>query len=56
MRASSLCHHLVDVHSVFQQTVVAKEMLEHPPAKTYDVTDWSPAGFSWAPFLGVMAF
>ena len=39
MKASSLRHHLVDMHRVYQQTVVAKEMLECRPAKTYDVTD-----------------
>jgi hypothetical protein len=51
MRASSLRRHLADMHSVFQQTVVAMEMLEHRPTKTHDVTDWSPAGFS-CPFPG----
>ena len=51
MQASSLCRHLADAHSVFPQTVVAKEMLERRPAETYIVTDWSPAGFS-CPFPG----
>ena len=51
MRASSLRRHLADMHNVFQQRVVAKEMLEHHPAQTYDVTNWSLAGFS-CPFPG----
>jgi hypothetical protein len=51
MRASSLRHHLADMHSVFQQTVVAEAMLEHCPAETYNVTDWSPEKFA-CPFPG----
>jgi hypothetical protein len=32
MKASSLGHHLADVHDIYQQTVFAKELLElHPP-------------------------
>jgi hypothetical protein len=32
MKASSLSRHLADVHDIYQQTVVAKELLElHPP-------------------------
>ncbi len=38
--------HLADMHSIYQQTVVAKEMLECPPAETYKVSEWSPAGLS----------
>ncbi len=51
MKASSLCRHLVDMHSIYQQIVVAKEMLECRPAKMHDVTDWSPAGLT-CPFPG----
>jgi hypothetical protein len=51
MRPGSLRRYLVDMHSNFQQMVVAKEMLERCPAKTYDVTDWSPARFS-CPYPG----
>ena len=43
MKANSLSCHLADVHNVYQQTVVAKELLELKPAVTYDVTGWSPA-------------
>jgi hypothetical protein len=39
------------LHGVYQQTVVAKEMLECRPAKTHKVTDWSPAGLT-CPFPG----
>jgi len=46
MKASSLRRHLVDMHNVYQQTVVAEEMLVNRPAKTYVVSDWSPAGLS----------
>jgi hypothetical protein len=28
MNASSLSHHLVDLHEVYQQTVVAEELLD----------------------------
>ena len=32
MKASSLSRHLADVHNIYQQTVVAEELLElHPP-------------------------
>jgi len=46
MQASSLSRHLADMHSIYQQTVVAKEMLECRPAETYEVSEWSPAGLS----------
>ncbi len=51
MKASSLHGHLADMHGVYQQTVVAEEMLECRPAKTHKVTDWSPAGLT-CPFPG----
>ena len=48
MKASSLRlrRHLADMHSVYQQTVMAKEMLECRPAEMYEVSEWSPAGLS----------
>jgi hypothetical protein len=46
MKASSLCRHLADMHGIYQQTVVAEEMLECRPAKTHEVTTWSPAGLT----------
>jgi hypothetical protein len=51
LKASSLCHHLADMHGVYQQTVVAKEMLECRPAKTHEVTNLSLAGLT-CPFPG----
>jgi hypothetical protein len=45
-KASSLRRHLADMHSVYQQTVVAEEMLVCPPTKTHVVSEWSPAGLS----------
>jgi hypothetical protein len=46
MKASSLRRHLADMHSVYQQTVVAEEMLVCHSAKTHVVSEWSPAGLS----------
>jgi hypothetical protein len=46
MKASSLRRHLGDMHSVYQQTVFAEEMLVCRPAKTHVVSEWSPAGLS----------
>ncbi len=43
--------HLADMHSVYQQTVVAEEMLICRPAETYVVSESSPAGLS-CPFHG----
>ena len=57
MKASSLRCHLADMHDVYQQTVVAEEMMECHPAKTHKVTDWSPAGLTSCPrSTGVAAF
>jgi len=50
MKASSLHRHLADMHNVYQQTVVAEEMLVSCPAETHVVSNWSPAGLS-CPFL-----
>ena len=45
------------MHDVYQQTVVAEEMMECHPAKTHKVTDWSPAGLTSCPrSMGVAAF
>jgi len=46
VKATSLRRHLADMHSVYQQTVVAEEMLICRPAETYEVSDSSPAGLS----------
>jgi len=46
MKASSLRRHLADMHDVYQQTVVAEEMLVSRPAETHVVSDWSPVGLS----------
>ncbi len=51
LKASSLRRHLAEMHGVYQQTVVAKEMLECRLAKTHKVTNWSPAGLT-CPFPG----
>jgi hypothetical protein len=44
MKARSLRRHLADMHNVYQQTVVAEEMLVSRPAEMHVVSDWSPAG------------
>jgi hypothetical protein len=46
VKATSLRRHLADMHHVYQQTVVAEEMLICRPPVTYDVSDSSPAGLS----------
>jgi hypothetical protein len=46
LKASSLCCHLADMHGIYQQTVVAEEMLECRPAETHEITNWSPAGLT----------
>jgi len=46
MKASSLRRHLADMHTVYQQTVVAEEMLECRPTETHIVSKWSHAGLS----------
>jgi hypothetical protein len=51
MKASSLGHHLADIHDVYQQRMGVKEWLGSRPAMTYGVTDWSPAGLA-CPFPG----
>ena len=38
MKASSLSRHLADVHDIYQQTVVADEVLEIRPPITYTVS------------------
>ncbi len=38
MKASSLSRHLADVHDIYQQTVVAEELLELRPPVTYTVS------------------
>jgi hypothetical protein len=38
MKASSLSHYLADVHDIYQQTVVAKELLELCPPILYTVS------------------
>ncbi len=35
MKACSLDHHLADVHDIYQQTVVAKDLLKDQPPTTY---------------------
>ncbi len=37
LKASSLGHHLADVHAIYQQAVVAKELLEDQPPVLYTV-------------------
>jgi hypothetical protein len=49
VKATSLRRHLADMHNVYQQTVVAEEMLICRPAETYVVSESSPAGL-WCPF------
>jgi hypothetical protein len=46
MKASSLRRHLADMHSVYQQAVVAEEMLVCRPAETHVVSERNPAGLS----------
>jgi hypothetical protein len=46
VKATSLRRHLADMHNVYQQTVVAEEMLICRPAETYVVSELSPAGLS----------
>ena len=46
VKATSLRRHLADMHNVYQQTVVAEEMLICRPAETYVVSDSSPSGLS----------
>jgi hypothetical protein len=55
MKASSLRRHLADMHNVYQQIVVAEDMLICRPAETYDVSETSPAGLS-CPFPGCGGF
>jgi hypothetical protein len=55
VKATSLRRHLADMHNVYQQTVVAEEMLICRPAKTYVVSETSPAGLS-CPFPGCGGF
>jgi hypothetical protein len=38
LKASSLGHHLVDVHDIYQQAVIAKELLETRPLVLYTVS------------------
>ncbi len=37
MKAGSLGHHLADVHDIYQQTVVTKDLLEDQPPAMYTV-------------------
>ena len=46
MQNSSLGHHLADVHDIYQQAVVAEELLEKRDSKTY-ITDMSYFGKSF---------
>jgi hypothetical protein len=39
LKASSLGHHLVDVHDIYQQAVVAEELLEICPSVLYMVSE-----------------
>jgi hypothetical protein len=55
MKAISLRRHLADMHNVYQQTVVAEEMLICQPAETYVVSETSPARLS-CPFPGCGGF
>ena len=55
MKASSLRRHLADMHNVYQQIVVAEDMLICRPAETYVVSVTSPAGLS-CPFPGCGGF
>jgi hypothetical protein len=55
VKATSLRRHLADMHNVYQQTVVAEEMLICRPAETYVVSETSPAGLS-CPFPGCGGF
>jgi hypothetical protein len=51
MKASSLRRHLADMHSVYQQTVAAEEMLECRPTETHIVSKWSHAGLSCPTYI-----
>jgi hypothetical protein len=42
VKATSLRRHLADMHNVYQQTVVAEEMLIYRPAETYVVSEVVP--------------
>jgi hypothetical protein len=46
VKATSLRRHLVDMHNVYQQTVVAEEMLICRLVETYVVSESSPVGLS----------
>jgi hypothetical protein len=43
---SSLGRYLVDIYDVYQQMVVAEELLELHPTETYGITNWSPTGLA----------
>ncbi len=38
LKASSLGHHLADIHDIYQQTVIAEELLEAQPPVLYTVS------------------
>ena len=46
VKATSLHRHLANMHIVYQQTVMAEEMLICQPAETYVISLSSPAGLS----------
>ncbi len=52
LKASSLGHHLADVHDIYQQAVVAKELLEHQPPVLYTVRTELHTQALLSPYLG----
>ncbi len=52
LKASSLGHHLADVHNIYQQTVVAEELLEDQPPVLYTVSPELHAHNLPCPFPG----
>jgi hypothetical protein len=52
MKAGSLGHHLADVHDIYQQTVVAEDLLEDQPPATYTVNAGLHGRDLPCPFLG----
>jgi hypothetical protein len=52
MKAGSLGHHLADVHDIYQQTVVTKDLLEDQPPATYTVNAGLHGSDLSCPFSG----
>jgi hypothetical protein len=52
MKAGSLGRHLADVHDIYQQTVVTKDLLEDQPPLTYTASAGLHGRDLPCPFLG----